>query len=220
MQTLINKPFPLNRNSKRDPNIQALKRRGFINHGSTLFYKMVCTGVKGLGVYPNSFKIKCVKASKILHPPFSLQIQGIWRLPGRFRETFRVQGIVGFRVWGLRDLGIQGFRDLGIQGLGVWGLIMCTPPKRLKAPSATRFRVQGLGFRVSIWGYESPQCLAKVHLPFGYIILLAQCNLTQGQPPKKATQTRFYKNCCNAVSGQRNGPTATSLNTVDTKTPA
>ena len=33
---LISKPPPLNREHNRDPNIKALKRRGFINHGSTL----------------------------------------------------------------------------------------------------------------------------------------------------------------------------------------
>ena len=33
---MINKPPPLNRDYNRDPNIKALKRRGFINHGSTL----------------------------------------------------------------------------------------------------------------------------------------------------------------------------------------
>ena len=32
----MNKPPPLNMDYKRDPNIWALKRRGFINHGSTL----------------------------------------------------------------------------------------------------------------------------------------------------------------------------------------
>ena len=31
-----NKPPPLNRDYNRDPNIKALKRRGFVNHGSTL----------------------------------------------------------------------------------------------------------------------------------------------------------------------------------------
>ena len=30
----MNKPPLLNRDCNRDPNIQALKRRGFINHGS------------------------------------------------------------------------------------------------------------------------------------------------------------------------------------------
>ena len=33
---MINKPPPLNRDYDRDPNIKALKRRGLINHGSTL----------------------------------------------------------------------------------------------------------------------------------------------------------------------------------------
>ena len=33
---MINKPPPLNRDFIRDPNIKALKRMGFINHGSTL----------------------------------------------------------------------------------------------------------------------------------------------------------------------------------------
>ena len=33
---MINKPPPLNRDYDRDPNIKALKRRGFLNHGSTL----------------------------------------------------------------------------------------------------------------------------------------------------------------------------------------
>ena len=33
---LINKPPPHNRDYNRDPNIKALKRRGFMNQGSTL----------------------------------------------------------------------------------------------------------------------------------------------------------------------------------------
>ena len=33
---LINKPLPLTGGYSRDPNIKALKRSGFINHGSTL----------------------------------------------------------------------------------------------------------------------------------------------------------------------------------------
>ena len=35
-RVLINEPPPLNRDYDRDPNIQALQRRGFIDHGSTL----------------------------------------------------------------------------------------------------------------------------------------------------------------------------------------
>ena len=34
---MINKPPPFNRDYNRDPNIKALKGRGFINHGSTLW---------------------------------------------------------------------------------------------------------------------------------------------------------------------------------------
>ena len=33
---VINKPPPLNKDYHRDPNIKALERKGFINHGSTL----------------------------------------------------------------------------------------------------------------------------------------------------------------------------------------
>ena len=33
---MIHKPPPHNRDDNRDPNIKALKRKGFINHGSTL----------------------------------------------------------------------------------------------------------------------------------------------------------------------------------------
>ena len=33
---MINKPPPLNREYNMDPNMKALKRRGFINQGSTL----------------------------------------------------------------------------------------------------------------------------------------------------------------------------------------
>ena len=40
---MINKTPPLNRDYNRDPNMKALKRRGFINHGSTL------SGLQGLG---------------------------------------------------------------------------------------------------------------------------------------------------------------------------
>ena len=32
---VMNKPPPLNRDYNRDPNIKALKKRGFINHGSS-----------------------------------------------------------------------------------------------------------------------------------------------------------------------------------------
>ena len=33
---MINKPSPLDTDSNKDPKIKALKRRGLINHGSTL----------------------------------------------------------------------------------------------------------------------------------------------------------------------------------------
>ena len=33
---MINKPPHLHRGYNRDPNIQVLKRKGFVNHGSTL----------------------------------------------------------------------------------------------------------------------------------------------------------------------------------------
>ena len=33
---MINEPHPLNRDYNGDPNMKALKRRGFITHGSTL----------------------------------------------------------------------------------------------------------------------------------------------------------------------------------------
>ena len=33
---MTNNPPPLHRDYDRDPNIKALKRKGFINHGSTL----------------------------------------------------------------------------------------------------------------------------------------------------------------------------------------
>ena len=33
---MINKPPPLDRDYNRDPNTKALKRRGFMNHGSTV----------------------------------------------------------------------------------------------------------------------------------------------------------------------------------------
>ena len=36
---MINKPPPLNGDYDRDPNIKALKGRGFINHGSTLLIR-------------------------------------------------------------------------------------------------------------------------------------------------------------------------------------
>ena len=38
---MITKPPPLNGDYNRDPNIKALKRRGFINHGSTLGFKVL-----------------------------------------------------------------------------------------------------------------------------------------------------------------------------------
>ena len=44
---LINKPFALHRDYNKDRNIQALKRRGFLNHGSTLITQN--TRVKGSG---------------------------------------------------------------------------------------------------------------------------------------------------------------------------
>ena len=36
LSPVINEPPPFNRDYNRDPNIQALKRRGFVHHGSTL----------------------------------------------------------------------------------------------------------------------------------------------------------------------------------------
>ena len=33
----MNKPPPINRNCNKDPNFKALKRKGFINHESTLW---------------------------------------------------------------------------------------------------------------------------------------------------------------------------------------
>ena len=43
---VINKPPPLNRDYNRDPNIKALKRRGFINHGSTPYCLRVALPVE------------------------------------------------------------------------------------------------------------------------------------------------------------------------------
>ena len=45
----MNKPPPLNRDYNRDPNIKALKTRGFINHGSTLFLVVVPGHSRGSG---------------------------------------------------------------------------------------------------------------------------------------------------------------------------
>ena len=41
---MTNKPPPLSRDDNSNPNIKALKRRGFINHGSTVpkFQKLGC----------------------------------------------------------------------------------------------------------------------------------------------------------------------------------
>ena len=47
---MINKPPPLNRDDNRNPNIKALKRRGFINHGSTLDISSWGIGGRGLVV--------------------------------------------------------------------------------------------------------------------------------------------------------------------------
>ena len=46
---LINKPFALNRDYNKDRNIQALKRRGFLNHGSTLL-RTQGSRVQGVGL--------------------------------------------------------------------------------------------------------------------------------------------------------------------------
>ena len=53
---LINNPSPLNRVYNRDPHVQALARREFINHGSTLSVLpaqglMILGGLGSLGVY-------------------------------------------------------------------------------------------------------------------------------------------------------------------------
>ena len=37
---MMNNPPPLNRDYKRDPNSKALRKKGFINHGSTLGFKV------------------------------------------------------------------------------------------------------------------------------------------------------------------------------------
>ena len=37
---MINKPPPLNRDYDRDPNVYALKRRGVLNHVSTLWVEV------------------------------------------------------------------------------------------------------------------------------------------------------------------------------------
>ena len=47
---LINKPPPLNRDYKREPNTRALKRRGFMNHGSTLFLGLILHSGQSKGV--------------------------------------------------------------------------------------------------------------------------------------------------------------------------
>ena len=41
---MINKPPPLNRDYNRDPNMKALKRRGFIDRGSTLWVPIYLRG--------------------------------------------------------------------------------------------------------------------------------------------------------------------------------
>ena len=59
----MNKPPPLNKDYHRDPNSKALKRKGFINHGSTLHNKLqfICLHTKlegkylGIFVAPHSF---------------------------------------------------------------------------------------------------------------------------------------------------------------------
>ena len=52
---LINKPPPSNRDYNRNPNIKALRKRGFINHGSTLLlpgsgdWGLIAHGFQDLG---------------------------------------------------------------------------------------------------------------------------------------------------------------------------
>ena len=43
--TVPHKPPPLKRDYNRDPNNKALKRRGFINQGSSFRFQVVCCGV-------------------------------------------------------------------------------------------------------------------------------------------------------------------------------
>ena len=43
---MINTPPPLTRGYNRDPNLKALERRGYINHGSTL---LACFGCRDTG---------------------------------------------------------------------------------------------------------------------------------------------------------------------------
>ena len=61
---MIDKPPPLNRDYNRDPNIQALKRRGFINQGSTLALSM---GNKT--VVPQLFTAEACKWAKAIPTP-------------------------------------------------------------------------------------------------------------------------------------------------------
>ena len=48
-QTPDQSPSSLNRDSNREPNIKALKRRGFLNHGSTLMFRLQGVGTLGIG---------------------------------------------------------------------------------------------------------------------------------------------------------------------------
>ena len=59
---MINNPPPLNRDYSRDPNIKALKRRGFINHGSTLVWNL---GQKCLGLRLCSSRFRARASSRI-----------------------------------------------------------------------------------------------------------------------------------------------------------
>ena len=64
-EPLINKPPLLDRDYNTDPNIKALKRRGFINHGSTLGLRYRVSGNGPLQLTSCNLPI----SSRILHYP-------------------------------------------------------------------------------------------------------------------------------------------------------
>ena len=92
---LINNPPPLNRDYIRDPNIKALKREGFINHGfavptlSDLFRNL-----QGVPNFPWRFGARLQRNARWWFDSGGfLSLKSLWRPWGQ-----ALQGSLGFRV--------------------------------------------------------------------------------------------------------------------------
>ena len=89
---LINKPPPPNRDYIRDPNIKALKRKGFINHGFTVpILSDLDRNLEGVPNFPRRFGARRQRNARWWFDSGGfLSLKSLWR-PW-------VQALQGFRV--------------------------------------------------------------------------------------------------------------------------